>query len=75
MWSIIVSVACCLPLGIVSIVYASKINSAMAVGNYQLAQGAAKKSKLFSIIGGCVGAVFAILYFTLSVLAAIGTQY
>ncbi|MDD2955654.1 MAG: CD225/dispanin family protein [Oscillospiraceae bacterium] len=75
-WAIIVTLLCCLPLGIGSIIYACKINSALAAGDYAGAQDAAKKSKLFSIIGAAAGLVVVIgyiLYFVLVIgLAASG---
>ncbi len=61
-WSIIVTVLCCLPLGIPAIVYAAKINSMLAAGNIPMAQDAAKKSKLFSILGACIGGGVLLLY-------------
>lgn len=59
-FSILVTLCCCLPLGIVSIVYASKINSLQKVGDYEGAQQAAKKARLFMIIGvvgGLIGSI------------------
>lgn len=59
-FSILVTLCCCIPLGIVSIVYASKINSLQKMGDYEGAKTAAKKAKIFMIvgaIGGLIGSV------------------
>ena len=59
-FSILVTLCCCLPLGIVSIVYACKINSLQNAGDYEGAKAAAKKAKIFMIVGavgGLIGSV------------------
>ena len=56
-FSILVTLCCCLPLGIVSIVYASKINSLQNAGDYEGAKAAAKKAKIFMIVGGLIASV------------------
>ena len=50
-FSILCTLLCCLPLGIAGIVYAAKINSLQKIGDYAGAKEAAKKAKLFTIIG------------------------
>ena len=44
-WAILVTLFCCLPLGIVAIVYAAKVDSLAAAGQYAQAQEAADKAK------------------------------
>lgn len=61
-FAILTTVLCCLPLGIASIVYASKINSLQNAGDYAGAQQAAKKAKTFAIIGAVAGLVVSIAY-------------
>lgn len=56
-WSILVTILCCIPFGIPAIVYAAKINSALADGNYPLAIDSAKKSKIWILVGAIVGFV------------------
>lgn len=64
MWlGICTTILCCLPLGVVSIVYASKVNSAWMQGNYQGAKEYADKAKLFGIISAAIGFVFGIIGF------------
>lgn len=59
--SILVTVLCCMPLGVVAIVFAAQVNSKLAVGDYAGAVDASNKAKLFSWLGfglGLVGVVF-----------------
>lgn len=44
-WAILGTIFCCLPFGIVSIVYASKVDSLWLTGNYFAATEAARKAK------------------------------
>ena len=61
-FAIISTLLCCLPLGIVAIVYACKINSLQRSGDYAGAQNAAKKAKMFTIIGTVAALVVSIFY-------------
>ena len=61
-FAILTTVLCCLPLGIASIIYASKINSLQNAGDYAGAQQAAKKAKTFAIIGAVVGLIVSVIY-------------
>lgn len=54
-FSILTTLCCCLPLGIVGIVYASKIDSLQRMGDYEGARDAAKKAKIFIIVGAIGG--------------------
>ena len=48
--SILVTFCCCLPLGIVAIVFAAQANSKLAVGDYAGAQDSARNAKLWTWI-------------------------
>jgi len=54
-WAILVTVLCCLPFGIVSIVYSTKVSGLWAQGRYPEAQAAADNAKKWAIIGAVVG--------------------
>jgi hypothetical protein len=56
-WAILCTVLCCLPLGIVSIVYSTKVSGLWAQGRYAEAQSASDSAKKWAIIGAVVGAV------------------
>ncbi|MFK5957719.1 MAG: CD225/dispanin family protein [Lutibacter sp.] len=64
--SILATIFCCQPFGIVSIVYASQVNSKFAAGDYEGAQKASKKAKswlMWAVISGLVvGVVFLLIY-------------
>lgn len=56
-WAILCTVLCCLPLGIVSLVYSTKVSGLWASGRYAEAQTAADNAKKWAIIGAVVGGV------------------
>ncbi len=60
--SIISTVCCCVPFGIVAIVYAAKINSSVSAGNIEEAQRAAKTSKIWIIAAFASGFIVLVLY-------------
>jgi RsiW-degrading membrane proteinase PrsW (M82 family) len=72
-WAILSTVLCCLPFGIVSIVYSTKVSGLWASGQYGEAQAAANNAKKWAIISAIVGAVVAvislILYFVVFAVA------
>lgn len=62
--SILVTIFCCLPFGIVGIINASKVNSAFAAGSFEEAQRAsddAKKWCKYGLIGFAVGIVLYVI--------------
>ncbi len=63
--SIIVTVLCCLPFGIVGIIKSSSVSKEYALGHYAEAQGASKQAKTWSIVGICCGLFWWILYIIL----------
>ena len=60
--AIFTTLCCCLPLGIVGIIKATKVDSYYNVGQYQAAQAAADEAKKWSIIGIACGALVYIIY-------------
>lgn len=72
-WAIVVTVLCCLPLGVVSIVYASQVNTKWAQGDADGARQSAARAKTFAIWGAAVGAVVIVLWL-LYVLAVAGSD-
>lgn len=60
--AIFTTICCCLPLGIVAIVKASKVNEYFALRQYELAQKAADEAKKWSFISVGLGLVCQIIY-------------
>ena len=60
--SILVTIFCCLPLGIVGIVYASQVNSKFASGDYEGAQMASNDANKWMKWGAISGIIVAVLY-------------
>lgn len=73
--SIISTVCCCLPFGIVGIVFSVKINSALNAGNYEEAAQNAKMAKIWTIVSFVVGLVVGILYFMFGIIVGIDNYY
>ena len=72
----IISLFCCLPLGIVGVIFAAQVNGKVAAGDIPGAMDSAKKAKLFSFIAIGLGLAGIICYILMIVvfggLAAIG---
>ena len=60
-WSILSTIFCCLPFGIVAIVYASKVNSNLAIGNIFKAQRASDKAKNWTLASFICGIIYLII--------------
>ncbi len=54
-WAILSTIFCCLPFGIVSIVFAAKVDSAWSEGNYDLARESAVKARNWAIASAVSG--------------------
>lgn len=63
--AIVCTVCCCLPAGIVSIVYAARVNETFARGEYELAEKYSSNAKTWGIVGLVVGGIGVILYLAL----------
>lgn len=70
-WSILTTVLCCLPFGVVAIVYSAKVDSLWNTGDRAGAYDAAKNAKLFNIISAVGGIVAGIIIFFLSFIGAL----
>lgn len=72
--SIVVTLLCCLPFGIVGIVYASKVSDLYAFGRYAEALNASNKAKTWTIVSLCVGGGFGLLYILLLIVGALAAD-
>lgn len=73
--SILTTVCCCVPFGIVGIVYSAKINSAMNAGDYEGAQRAAKTAKIWIIVAAVVGLIANIIVAIMTYSGVLGSYY
>ena len=76
--AIVSTVLCCLPAGIVSIVYSTKVNSEYHQGNYAEAERASKNAKTWGIVAigiALLGWIVYIAFFGLAFLGALGSGY
>lgn len=61
-WAILSTLFCCLPLGIVSIVFAAQVNGKAAAGDIAGAREASDKAKKFAMWAAIAGVVVMVLY-------------
>jgi uncharacterized membrane protein YozB (DUF420 family) len=73
-WAILSTVLCCLPLGVVSIVFAAQVNGKWAQGDFAGAQESAKKAKQFAIWSAIAWVVVIALYVIFFVLLGIASN-
>ncbi|HZE40216.1 MAG TPA: CD225/dispanin family protein [Stackebrandtia sp.] len=60
--AILTTIFCCMPFGVVAIVYAAQVNSAWARGDYDGAAASADKAKNWTIASAACGLVAALAY-------------
>jgi interferon-induced transmembrane protein len=68
----IISLFCCLPLGIVGVIFAAQVNGKVAAGDTAGALDAAKKAKLFSFIAIGLGLLGIVGYVLFVVIMGVG---
>jgi t-SNARE complex subunit (syntaxin) len=64
----IISLVCCLPLGIVAVVFAARVNGQVQAGDTAGALESSRKAKLFSYISIGLGLVWIIIWIVMTVL-------
>jgi hypothetical protein len=69
-WAILSTLFCCLPLGVVSIVFAAQVNGKFAAGDLAGAQESSRKAKQWAIWSAVVGLVTIVLYIIFIVVVA-----
>lgn len=77
--AILSTVLCCVPLGVVSIIFAAQVNSKLAAGDMQGALESSKKAKMFTFIaigaGLAVWVIVVILWVFVFGMAALSGSY
>ncbi|OAM90680.1 hypothetical protein AW736_06815 [Termitidicoccus mucosus] len=78
-WAILSTILCCLPLGIVSIIFATQVDSKYTAGDYAGAAAVAKKARLFAILSAgsalVLGALYIVFIVVVGVTGAAGGSY
>ena len=56
-WAILVTIFCCLPAGIVAIVYAAQVNGRLDAGDYERAKRASDSARTWAIVSVALGLI------------------
>jgi len=72
-WAILSTLFCCLPLGIVSIVFAAQVNSKHAAGDVAGALEASRKAKSFAFWSAGIGVAVLAIYIVVIVVVSAGS--
>ena len=70
-WAILTTIFCCLPFGIVSIVFAAQVSSKQAVGDYAGAMDSSRKARTWAIAAAVSGVIATGLAFALGIFGTI----
>lgn len=70
-WAILATICCCLPTGIVSIIYAAQVDGKVSAGDFAGARQASDNAKLWAWVSLGLGLVGGAAYFGLGLLGAI----
>ena len=70
--AIISTILCCLPTGIVSIIYATKVNSSYEDGNYDEANKASRNAKTWGLVSIGIAVLGWLLYILIFGVAFLG---
>jgi hypothetical protein len=74
-WAILSTIFCCLPAGIVSIVYAAQVNSKHAAGDVAGAQESSRRARTWAIVSAAVGGGFLLLYLLAVIVFGVATGF
>ena len=74
-WAILSTLFCCLPLGIVSIVFSTQVNSKWATGDVAGARDASEKAKKFALWSALTSVVIIALYVVFIVVIGVGAGF
>jgi hypothetical protein len=70
-WSIVTTIFCCLPFGIVSIVYAAQVNSKWQTGDYEGARLASKNAKTWAWVAFAAGIAAGLIWSLMIMIGAV----
>ena len=70
-WAILATICCCVPTGIVAIVFAAQVNSKFAQGDVEGARRYANNARTWAIISAVLGAIGGVIYVFVAVAAGL----
>lgn len=70
-WAILTTILCCLPLGVVSIVFSSQVNSKWAMGDAQGALKASNNARNFAIASAVAALVIGVVWLFFAILVGV----
>lgn len=70
-WAILTTLLCCLPFGVVAIIYSSQVDSYWYAGRYDEALNSARKAKNWSIASAVTAVAIALIYFIFAGIVAL----
>jgi hypothetical protein len=73
-WAIVTTLLCCLPLGVVSIIFAAQVDSKWNAGDYQGAMDASNNARTWAMASAIVGVLVIVLYIILVIAVGVGTS-
>jgi hypothetical protein len=73
--AIVITLCCCVPAGVVAIIYAAQVNSKLAAGDIAGAQASARLAKIWTWVGVGGGVVMVILYAIFGFVGALNNGY
>lgn len=73
--AILVTLCCCMPFGIVSIVYAAQVNPKLQAGDIQGALQASRNAKNWAWAGFGSGLAIGVIYFLLAMMGAVSEGF
>jgi len=71
-WAILTTLFCCLPFGIVSIVFAARVDSKYSVGDLAGSKAASESAKKWAIISALTSVVLFVLW--IAIVAAVSSS-
>ena len=73
-WAILTTLFCCLPFGIVSIVFAAQVNSKWAAGDVAGAHESSQKARRWAMVSAIVGIVVIGLYLVVVLIGGLASN-
>ncbi len=67
-WSVVMTVLCCLPAGVVAIIFSSQVSSKFYAGDFEGAKRASERAQIWIIVSFVLGVLGNTLYLPLMLL-------